>query len=84
MRASALLTSAAIAIEEVGAAVRTAVPSQWRGNAAAAYQVRAAVIAGSIEAIASGAHESARLARLHDVETEAVRTALAGGGMVAV
>lgn len=78
---AARLWASAQQLEEVAAVLKWTVPQDWRGMAAENYRVSVGRAAGQL----SGAVESVRfasaLARSHEAQVQAVRTALTGGSV---
>lgn len=84
MGQAAMVSAWAERVEEVAAGARTAVPEHWTGRAALRYQSAAAGIAAGLGLHAARLRGLAQLVHQHEREAAAIRTALAGGGSVAV
>lgn len=78
------VAAAAAELDAVAAVMPAAIPLHWSGKAAEGYQLTASNLARSLATLAATAHESAALARQHEVESAAISAALASGGLVAV
>ncbi|WP_156253461.1 hypothetical protein [Pseudactinotalea terrae] len=84
MGQAAVVSALADEVEEVAGELRRAVPGHWTGRAAQSYQRSAANLATGVGVHAARMRGLARLLHQHEQEAAAIRTALAGGGSVAV
>ncbi|WP_420113588.1 hypothetical protein [Pseudactinotalea sp.] len=84
MAHAAVVSAVAGEVEGVQADLQTAVPDHWTGRAAGVYQTTARNLATGLGAYAVRIRGLAALIHRHERELVAIRTALSGGGNVAV